>query len=103
MHKVFKQLLATGSRTDKFLFKFWKINGYNCKIQNVFLSILIKFLDILTREYIKEHNPKLPWIFDHPYSLIIIGCSGSRKTNILLNLLSHQLDFDKTYLYQGSI
>lgn len=93
MHKVFKQLLTTGSRTDKFLFKFWKINGYNCKIQNVFLSILIKFLDILTREYIREHNPELPWIFDHPYSLIIIGCSGS----------SHQLDIGKTYLYQGSI
>ena len=33
------------------------------------------------------------------YSIIITGGSGSGKRNTLLNLISHQLDVDKTYLY----
>ena len=41
-----------------------------------------------------EHNLKWPYIPDHPYRILIIGCSGSGKTNTLLNLINKQLDID---------
>ena len=44
-----------------------------------------------------EHNLKWPYIPDHPYR-IIIGCSGSGKTNALLHLANNELDIDKIYL-----
>ena len=37
-----------------------------------------------------NHNPKWPYILDHPYRILIIGSSGSGKTNVLLNLIRHQ-------------
>ena len=47
-----------------------------------------------------NHNPNWPYIPDHPYRILIIGDSGSGKTNVLLNLIKHQRpDLDKTYLY----
>ena len=36
---------------------------------------------------------------DHPYRILIIGGSGSGKTNSLFNLKIHQPDIDKIYLY----
>ena len=36
---------------------------------------------------------------DHPYRILIIGGSGSGKTNLLLNLIENQPDIDKMYLY----
>ena len=42
--------------------------------------------DDYTNENIIEHNPKWPYIPDHPYRILIIGSSGSGKTNALLNL-----------------
>ena len=36
---------------------------------------------------------------DHPYRVLIIGGSGSEKTNSLLNLIKEQDDIDKIYLY----
>ena len=47
----------------------------------------------------KEHNEKWPYIPDHPYRILIIGGSGSGKTNMLLNLVNEQKDIDKIYLY----
>ena len=44
-------------------------------------------------------NINWPYIPDHPYIILIIGGSGSRKTNSLLNLIEKQQDFDKIYLY----
>ena len=51
------------------------------------------------------HNPNWPDILDHPYRILILGGSGSRKTNVLLNLVKHQRpdvdkiqDIDKTYM-----
>ena len=35
----------------------------------------------------------------HPYRIIIIGGSGSGKTNALINLINKQNDIDKIYLY----
>ena len=46
-----------------------------------------------------EHNLKWPFIPDHPYTILIVGASGSRKTNALLNLINNQPDIDKIYLY----
>ena len=56
-------------------------------------------LDSITNENNKEHNEKWPYIPDHPYRILIIGGSGSGKTNALLNLISQQDDIDKIYLY----
>ena len=44
-------------------------------------------LDSITNENNKEHNEKWPYIPDHPYRILIIGGSGSGKTNALLNLI----------------
>ena len=58
-------------------------------------------LDSITIENNKEHNEKWPYIPDHLYRILIIGGSGSGKTNTLLNLTKEQdsRDFiDKIYL-----
>ena len=47
----------------------------------------------------EEHNPKWPEIPDHPYRILIIGGSESGKINVLLNLINHEPDIDKIYLY----
>ena len=36
----------------------------------------------------KKQNEKWPYIPDHPYRILIIGGSGSGKTNTLLNVIS---------------
>ena len=54
--------------------------------------------DDYTNENIIEHNSKWPYIRDHPYRILIIGGSGSGKTNALLNLINNQPDIDKIYL-----
>ena len=56
-------------------------------------------LDSITNEKNKKHNEKWPYIPDHPYRILIIGGSGSGKTNTLLNLINEQHDIDKIYLY----
>ena len=56
-------------------------------------------MDSITDESNKEHNEKWPYIPDHPYRILIIGGSGSGKTNTLLNLINEQNDIDKIYLY----
>ena len=55
--------------------------------------------DDYTNENIIEHNPNWPYIPDHPYRILIIGSSGSRKTNALSNLVNNQPYVDKIYLY----
>ena len=56
-------------------------------------------LDSITNENNKEHNEKWPFIPDHPYRIMIIGGSGSGKTNALINLINKQNDIDKMYLH----
>ena len=46
-----------------------------------------------------EHNENWPYSPDHPYRILIIGGSGSGKTNVLFNLIENQPDIDKVYLY----
>ena len=59
---------------------------------------MINFDDYMNENKTK-HNKKWPYIPDHPYRILIIGGSGSRKTNTLLNLIENQPDVDKIYLY----
>ena len=56
-------------------------------------------LDSITSENNKEHNEKWPYIPDHPYRVLIIGGSGSGKTNTLLHLINEQDSIDKIYLH----
>ena len=55
--------------------------------------------DDYTNENKIEHNLKWPYIPDHPYRILTMGCSGSRKVNALLNLINNEPDIDKIYLY----
>ena len=52
--------------------------------------------DNYTNQNKTEHNSKWPYI---PYRILIVGGSGSGKTNALLNLVNNQPDIDKMYLY----
>ena len=55
--------------------------------------------DEYTNENKTEHNSKWPYIPDHLHRILIVGRSGSGKTNALLNLIGNQPDIDKIYLY----
>ena len=59
---------------------------------------MINFDDYVNKNK-NKHNLKWPYIPDHPYRILIIGGSGSGKTNALLNLINNQPDIDKIYLY----
>ena len=41
----------------------------------------------------------MTYIPDHPYRIMIIGGSGSVKTNPLINLINEEHDIDKNFLY----
>ena len=51
--------------------------------------------DDATKENLKEHNPNWPQTADHSYRILIMGGSGSGKTNLLFNLISQQPDIYK--------
>ena len=53
----------------------------------------------IKKKYIKEYKINWPQIPHHPYSIWIVWCSPSGKTNALLHLMTNQLDIDKVYLY----
>ena len=58
-------------------------------------------LDSITNENNKKHNEKRPYIrILTAIGILIIGDSGSGKTNTLLNLINEQNDIDKIFLYQ---
>ena len=46
--------------------------------------------DYITKEDIKEQNSNLLEIPDHSYRILIVGGSGSGKTNALLNLINNE-------------
>ena len=59
-------------------------------------------LDDIANENNKDHNKKWPYIWDHPYRILIIEGSWSGKTNGLLNLIKEQESdnlIEKIYLY----
>ena len=45
-------------------------------------------VDNIVNDNNKEHNEKRPYIPNHLYSILIIGGSGSGKTNTLMILLT---------------
>ena len=51
--------------------------------------------DDYTNENGTEHNLNCPYIPGHPYRILVIGGSGSGKTNTLLDLINNQPDTDK--------
>ena len=59
---------------------------------------MINFDDVI-KENIKELNSSWPQISDYTYRILIIGGSGSGKTDSLFNLISQQPDIDKCFLY----
>ena len=59
---------------------------------------MVNFDDV-TKENIKEHNSNWPEVLDYPIRILVTGDSGSGKTNSLFNLINHQPDIDKIYLY----
>ena len=50
---------------------------------------MINFGDV-TKENLKKHNPNLPQIPDHPYTILIMGGSGPGKIDSLFNFISQQ-------------
>ena len=54
---------------------------------------------LFTEENVKEHNPSWKKNPDHPYRKLIIGGSGSGKTNSLSNLIYCHSDINKIYPY----
>ena len=59
---------------------------------------MINFNEV-TQENLKDHHLNWPQISDHPYRILIIGGSRYGKTNSLFNLIIHQTDINKIYLY----
>ena len=59
---------------------------------------MINFDDYVNENKTK-HNKNWSHIPDHPYRILILGGSGSGKTNVLLNLTENQPDIDKIYFY----
>ena len=57
-------------------------------------------IDNIVNENNKKHNEKWSHIPDHSYKTLIIGGSGSEKTNVLLNLIKEQDDIDKIICVQ---
>ena len=55
---------------------------------------MINFDDV-TCENRKERNPNWLHFPDYPHRILIIGGSGSRKINAILNLINLQPDTDK--------
>ena len=56
-------------------------------------------LDDIKKENNKEHNEKWQYVPDHSYGILIISCSGTGKTSVLLNLINEENDIDKNYLF----
>ena len=54
-------------------------------------------------DYVDENKTKhnKNWLHtpDDPYRILVIGGSGSGRTNALLNLIDNQPGIDKIYLY----
>ena len=53
----------------------------------------------IAKEDIKEHNPNWAEIPHHPYKILIAGGSGCGKANALLNLINHEPNTHKFFLF----
>ena len=79
------------------------IFSHMCEKEEIKCNSLIKNekmfnFNYVTKEDIKGHNANWSQILDLPYRIVLIGGSGSAKTNMLLNLIDKPYP-DKIYLY----
>ena len=51
---------------------------------------MINYDDVI-KENIKDHNPSCSQTLHHPHRILIIGGSGSGKTNALLTLIKNRM------------
>ena len=79
---------------------FWFFNVWIIKRKffELVYYIWIRFNFLQNCHCNKEHNEKWPYIPDHPYRILVIGGSGSGKTNVLLNLIKQQGDIDNLFV-----
>ena len=57
------------------------------------------YFDITTKRKIKQYSPNWTKIHDHPCHILVIGGSGLRRTNVLLNLMIYQPEIDQIFLF----
>ena len=57
----------------------------------------ISNFDNITWENLKVNNLNWPEIPNHSYKILVVGGSRSEKTNVLVNLIDHELNIDKIY------
>ena len=66
----------------------WNIQHYVYNKNKIFYQIkVIKMMKNYDQSVEINHNPNWPYIPDHPFRILIIGGSGSAKTNVLVNLI----------------
>ena len=103
-HNVYTEQInkiVLSSNDDKRSQTFDKITTYPygtnafkvCESEMLSKTQMINFNDYAneneTLQELHSHNLKWPYIPDHPYRILIIGGSGSGKTNTLLNLINN--------------
>ena len=81
-------------RVKIYLVKKEEISGNNIKNNTKMINF-----HYVTNEDMKLLNGNWPQIPDHPYRILIVGCSISGKTNALSNPTSYQPGTDEIYLY----
>ena len=86
--------IALSSNDDKRLQPFDKVCESEMLSKIRYNVYMINFDDYVY-ENKTEHDKSSPCTPDHPYRILIIGGSGSGKTNILLNVIENQPDVDK--------
>ena len=77
-----------------------KVKEIKCNKYDEIIQKIIRFDNVTKEKSHKKYNPNWPQIPDHSYQILIIGRSGSQKTNaLLLNLIYHHPNIDKIYLH----
>jgi len=64
------------------------------------MADIINFDNITELNENKEtHEQRSKFMPKHPFRLLMVGGSGSGKTNVLINMLVRYLNYDKIYIY----
>jgi hypothetical protein len=74
-------------------------NKDNVNIKNE--NVDIENMDDLINQYVetKKYRNKSELSLQWPFRCLVVGASSLGKTNVVLNIILKQLDFDKIYLY----